>query len=266
MGLKLGGCGTVVVLIGALVVWALGGDPSALLGAVTGSGDSSGVAPGPSAPAEDDPQVQFVSAVLGDTEETWHQLFQQRGQRYVEPRLVLFTDAVASACGYNSSAVGPFYCPPDQQVYIDLSFFHELDRHFGAPGDFAAAYVIAHEVGHHVQTLTGVSADVRARSRGLPEDAKNELSVRQELQADCYAGVWAHHAETQRDLLEAGDVEEALRAAAAIGDDTLQRRAQGHVVPETFTHGTSEQRARWFRRGLSEGRMEACDTFQVAPP
>jgi predicted metalloprotease len=208
----------------------------------------------------DDPQAEFVSVVLKDTEGTWSEIFRQRGMEYVEPTLVLFTGATQSACGVGQSAMGPFYCPNDQMVYLDLSFFQELESRFGAPGDFAQAYVVAHEVGHHVQTLTGLSSRVAAaRERGSERDA-NALSVRQELQADCYAGVWGHYA-ARRGLLEPGDAEEGLGAAAAIGDDRLQRQAQGRVVPESFTHGSSEDRVRWLRRGLDSGRMDACDTF-----
>jgi hypothetical protein len=202
--------------------------------------------------------------ILADTEDTWTRVLGDRGGRYQAPRLVLFTEAVQSACGLSSAAVGPFYCPPDQKVYIDLAFFRELDERFGAPGDFAQAYVVAHEVGHHVQNLLGTADRVHAARSEASEADANALSVRMELQADCYAGVWAHHAATQRQMLEEGDVEEGLRAAAAIGDDTLQRRAQGRVAPESWTHGSSEQRVSWFRRGLESGRLDACDTFSGA--
>jgi predicted metalloprotease len=209
---------------------------------------------------EDDPQTQFVSVVLADTEETWRQIFHERGEAYAPPILVLFTQATQSACGMGSAAMGPFYCPADRKVYLDLSFFEDLDRRFGAPGDFAQAYVIAHEVGHHIQTVTGLSERL-AQMRGRTGQAQaNALSVRQELQADCFAGVWGHYA-ARRDLLEPGDAEEGLRAAAAIGDDRLQRQTQGRVVPESFTHGSSEQRMEWLRRGMESGRVEACDTF-----
>ena len=262
-GTRVSGCGAVVILAVALVVWALGGDPLAVLRALTGAdgggGPTSGAPMQPS-PADDE-QADFVSVVLADTEDTWRQLFAAGGAAYQPPRLVLFREAVESACGYGTAAIGPFYCPADRMVYLDLSFFDDLDRRFGAPGDFARAYVVGHEVGHHVQTLTGVSERVRAMKRGMGEADANALSVRQELQADCYSGVWAHHAERQRDLLEPGDLEEGLRAAAAIGDDTLQRRARGRVVPESFTHGSAEQRVEWFRRGFDNGRMDACDTF-----
>jgi predicted metalloprotease len=214
---------------------------------------------GTSGVRDDDPTAQFVSVVLRDTEETWGELFGERGTSYEPPVLVLFTDATQSACGVGQAAMGPFYCPPDQRVYLDLSFFRDLAR-MGAPGDFAQAYVVAHEVGHHVQTLTGVSQRVSGTRQRSSEREGNALSVRQELQADCYAGVWGHYA-AQRGLLEAGDAEEGLQAAAAIGDDRLQRQSQGRVVPESFTHGSSEQRATWLRRGMESGRMEACDTF-----
>ena len=208
----------------------------------------------------DDPQAEFVSVVLADTEETWAGIFGEQGQAYVEPTLVLFTQATQSACGLGQAAMGPFYCPADQKVYLDLSFFRDLDTRFGAPGDFAQAYVVAHEVGHHVQTITGISGKVsRSRQQTSERDA-NALSVRQELQADCYAGVWGYYA-AQRGLLEPGDAEEGLTAAAAIGDDRLQQRSQGRIVPESFTHGSSEDRVSWLRRGLESGRAEACDTF-----
>jgi predicted metalloprotease len=210
--------------------------------------------------AADDPQAEFVSVVLKDTEDTWNEIFSQQGADYREPVLVLFTDATQSACGVGQSAMGPFYCPADERVYLDLSFFRDLDTRFGAPGDFAQAYVVAHEVGHHVQTITGLSEQV-GRARGsLGQTEANALSVRQELQADCYAGVWGHYA-ARKGMLHPDDAEEGLRAAAAIGDDRLQRQSQGRVVPESFTHGSSEQRVAWLRRGLESGRLDSCDTF-----
>lgn len=205
--------------------------------------------------------VEFVSVVLADTEDTWNQIFASKGADYPEPRLVLFRNVVRSACGMAQSATGPFYCPADQKVYIDLSFFDQLRSQLNAPGDFAQAYVIAHEVGHHVQTILGISTKVHAARSRLNKVEANKLSVMQELQADCFAGVWANHAERMRDLLETGDIEEGLTAASAIGDDTLQRQAQGYVRPDSFTHGTSAQRVKWFKVGLSTGDMEDCDTF-----
>ena len=205
--------------------------------------------------------ADFVSVVLADTEDTWGQVFRQQGGVYREPTLVLFSGRVNSACGLASAAVGPFYCPGDQKLYIDLSFFNDLSQRHGAPGDFAQAYVVAHEVGHHVQTLLGISQQVQAAGRGRSAAEVNALSVRQELQADCFAGLWGHAANQQRQLLDPGDLEEALRAATAIGDDRLQREAGGRVVPDSFTHGTSAQRVAWFRRGFESGELAACDTF-----
>ncbi|MGP4843942.1 KPN_02809 family neutral zinc metallopeptidase [Marinobacter sp. 1Y8] len=205
--------------------------------------------------------TQFVSVVLADTEDTWQSVFKQLGGQYQEPTLVLFSGRVNSACGTASAAVGPFYCPGDQQVYLDLSFFQDLSSRYGAPGDFAQAYVIAHEVGHHVQTLLGISDKVQQAGQGRSEAEVNALSVRQELQADCFAGVWGHHAKTERQLLDEGDLDEALTAATAIGDDRLQKRAGGQVVPDSFTHGSSEQRVRWFRKGFETGNVNDCDTF-----
>jgi hypothetical protein len=206
---------------------------------------------------------RFASVVLASTETVWQRELARRGKTYPKPKLVLFSDAVESACGFNSAAVGPFYCPPDRKLYLDLSFFSDLEKRLGAPGDFAQAYVIAHEVGHHVQNVLGIAEKVNAaRQNASPEDA-NALSVRLELQADCFAGVWGHHAGKDEDLLEPGDVEEGLKAAGAIGDDLLQRRAQGYTVPETWTHGSSEMRTRWLRRGLDGGDPQSCDTFQA---
>ena len=249
-----GGLGAVVLTILALV---LGVDPSEI----------PIEAPAPSAaPAADDSMAQFVSVVLADTEDVWHQIFQEAGSVYQEPNLILFSGAVQSACGFAQAAVGPFYCPLDQNVYIDLSFFRELSARLGAPGDFAQAYVVAHEVGHHVQTLTGVSERVHAARQGQSETQANAESVRLELQADCYAGVWAHRAERQWSILEPGDVQEALGAASAVGDDRLQSATQGQVVPESFTHGTSEQRMRWFDAGFRSGDPNVCDTFGGTGP
>jgi predicted metalloprotease len=249
-----GGLGGLVLL---LLISALTGTNPADLINTTSTSDT--VAPG-SVPA-DDPQAEFVSVVLKDTETTWGRIFQESRESYEPPVLVLFTDATQSACGLGQAAMGPFYCPADRKVYLDLSFFRELDERFGAPGDFAQAYVVAHEIGHHVQTLTGVSSQLQAARQRAGQREANALSVRQELQADCYAGVWGHYA-AREGLLEAGDAEEGLRAAAAIGDDRLQRQTQGTVVPESFTHGSSEQRVEWLRRGLDSGRVDSCNTFQ----
>jgi predicted metalloprotease len=205
--------------------------------------------------------VEFVSAVLADTEDSWNELFRQAGKSYREPQLVLFRQAVATACGTGSAQIGPFYCPADKKVYLDLSFFDELKSRHGAPGDFAQAYVIAHEIGHHVQTLIGISAKVHKAKKSSSQVEANRLSVKQELQADCYAGIWAHDARRSRQILEPGDIEEGLAAASAIGDDRLQKQARGYVTPDSFTHGSSEQRVAWFKKGLSEGTLKACDTF-----
>ncbi len=260
MKLGLGGIAAVVV-IGLL----LGKNPMEMLGLVADiqQGAPSAQAPGPAtAPAGDDEAAQFVAAILGETEDVWAQVFEASGSAYQPPTLVLFTGAVQSACGGATSAVGPFYCPGDRKVYIDLGFFDEMARRLGGGGDFAEAYVIAHEVGHHVQTLTGISARVNeARRRGERVEGDGGLLVRQELQADCYAGLWAHHAQRRHAWLEAGDLEEALATATAIGDDTLQRQSQGTVVPDSFSHGSAEQRVRWFRAGFESGDPGRCDTF-----
>jgi predicted metalloprotease len=257
-GLGLGGLAVL------LVAYLLGADPTQLLQLVGGAGGGEAAAGPPLDPdAPTDAAADFARVVLADTEDVWNGVFAAEGQDYQEPTLVLFRDAVSSRCGMQSAAVGPFYCPADANVYLDLGFFDELARRHGAPGDFAAAYVIAHEVGHHVQNLLGISDSVNARMRGASEAEANDLSVRLELQADCLAGVWAHHADRMRSVLEPGDVEEALQAAAAIGDDRLQREAQGYVVPDSFTHGTSEQRVRWFKRGLEGGTLDAADTFSA---
>jgi hypothetical protein len=261
--MKLGLGATVIVVLIGLVT---GTDVSQLLGLLGGTTTGGGAEPpARTAPANDEAS-QFVSAVLGDTEDTWTELFRKDGKVYAKPRLVLFEEAVQSACGMNSSAVGPFYCPPDSKVYSNLAFFRDLAQRFQAPGDFAQAYVIAHEVGHHVQNLLGTSTRVHRERQRLSEVEANQQSVRLELQADCYAGVWGHHAHSQRKVLESGDVEEALGAAAAIGDDRLQKQARGSVAPESFTHGTSAQRTHWFRVGLTKGSIEACDTFRITEP
>ncbi len=252
-GMKIGGGLGLVIVIGGLL---LGVDPSTLMGLVGSGGGSSGST---QSTAAQDEQAKFVKVVLADTEDTWNALFEKAGKRYQMPKLVLFTGRVQSACGFQSAAVGPFYCPADNKAYLDLQFFVDLDQRFAAPGDFAAAYVIAHEVGHHIQNLLGTSTKVHQRRRALSKAEGNKLSVKLELQADCYAGVWGHHAR-KRKMLEAGDLEEGLRAAAAIGDDTLQKRGGGHVQPESWTHGSSKQRVKWFKKGFDTGRMQACDT------
>ena len=254
-----GGIGTVVILLLALF---FGFDPRVILqGDAPTSPPTTQQAPSPSAsPRGHDDLRDFVATVLADTEDTWRALFSRMGREYRDPRLVLFNGAVQSACGIAGAATGPFYCPQDQKVYLDLDFFRALRERFRAPGDFAQAYVIAHEVGHHVQKQLGISDRVMAERRRAGAQA-NVASVRLELQADCFAGIWAHHAERTRHILEAGDVEEALNAAAAIGDDRLQRQTQGRVAPETFTHGTSKQRVQWFTRGIESGDLRRCDTF-----
>jgi hypothetical protein len=260
-GVALGGGGLLVALLLAAL---LGADPLQLV-SVLNDAQMPPTAPAP-IDTRDDPDADFVSVVLGDTEDVWRKLFTKAGQRYADPTLVLFRDQVQSACGFASAAVGPFYCPADAKVYLDLAFFQDLARRHGAPGDFARAYVVAHEIGHHVQNLSGVSGEVHRRQQTLSREEGNALSVRVELQADCYAGVWAHHANVERGVLEPGDVEEALGAASAIGDDRLQRQAQGYVVPESFTHGTSAQRVQWFRRGFESGDPASCDTFAARQP
>lgn len=211
--------------------------------------------------AEEKELVEFMSVVLADTEDTWNALFTEKGGQYREPTLVLYRDGVESGCGFGSAQMGPFYCSLDSKVYIDLGFFEDLAKKYKAPGDFAQAYVVAHEIGHHVQNLVGTSAEVRKASKKLNKVQANQLSVMQELQADCYAGIWAHHAQRSRQILEQGDIEEGLAAASAIGDDRLQKQAQGYVNPDAFTHGTAKQRVRWFKTGLEKGTFEACDTF-----
>jgi predicted metalloprotease len=261
-----GGCGLLLILIVGLL---LGVDPMQLLQELPTAevapppyaGDGQGTLPGP-----EDERADFVSVVLADTEDTWSALFAEAGASYEPPVLTLFDGVVQSACGFGQSASGPFYCPADRHVYIDLSFYDELRSTLGAPGDFAEAYVIAHEIGHHVQNLLGVSRQAQELQSRLDEAEANAVSVRVELQADCYAGIWAHHAERMRQILEPGDVEEALGAASAIGDDRLQRQMGGRVVPDSFTHGSSEQRVRWFREGLASGDVSRCDTFSAPRP
>lgn len=255
------GIGTIVL---ALVAMYFGVDPRVVL-------DTAGLAePAPvpmsaggRSPAEDE-VARFVSKVLADTEDTWGPIFANAGSRYQEPKLVLFTGATQSACGVGRSETGPFYCPADGKVYLDLVFFEELHQRFGAPGDFAQAYVVAHEVGHHVQNLLGISGKVQQARQRSSEREANQLSVRLELQADCFAGVWAHHADRTRQLLDEGDVDEALGAASAIGDDRIQKQSRGYVTPDSFTHGSAAQRVRWFRQGMAKGDMSVCDTFSAA--
>ncbi|MGH6609510.1 MAG: KPN_02809 family neutral zinc metallopeptidase [Burkholderiaceae bacterium] len=258
-GLIGGGIGTLVLIVVGLM---FGIDPRILIGAAdTVQSVQEARAPQQKGPAPTDPEGQFVSGVLLDTEKTWNALFQQLGRNYAEPKVVIFSQATRTACGTGQSAMGPFYCPLDQSVYIDLSFYKALQQKFQAPGDTAQAYVIAHEVGHHVQNQLGIMEKVQGIRQRVSEAQANQLSVRLELQADCFAGVWAHHA-GNRKLLEAGDVEEAMRAAAAVGDDNIQRRTQGTIVPESFTHGSSEQRMRWFMTGMKSGQITACNTFE----
>jgi predicted metalloprotease len=253
-----GGAGLLIIF---LIATLFGADPGQILDQMQRTQvEEGGGTPQPIDPAQEE-KKQFVSVILADTEDVWGQVFQQMGKTYEQPHLVLFSGAVESACGLASTAVGPFYCPMDRNVYIDLAFYNTLHDRFGAPGDFAQAYVIAHEVGHHVQNLLGISNQVQQmQSQGSREEA-NDLSVRLELQADFLAGVWAHHGQQMRSFLEAGDIEEALNAASAIGDDRLQQQTQGRVVPDSFTHGSSEQRVRWFRKGLETGDMSQGDTF-----
>lgn len=253
------GIGTIVM---ALVAMYFGVDPSLVMNIGQGMSRNAPVEAQPI--PKDDPMAQFVAKVLGSTEQTWDKIFQGAGQRYPAPKLVLFNGQTPTACGTGQAAMGPFYCPGDQKVYIDLRFYQEMKSKFNAPGDFAQAYVIAHEVGHHIQNLMGTSDQVqKAKESARNEAQANQYSVRLELQADCYAGVWAHHADGANRILEQGDVEEAMRAAAAIGDDALQKQAQGYAVPDSFTHGTSQQRMRWFNQGLSVGDVNKCDTFSA---
>ena len=267
----LGVKGTLIAGLGLVAfMYFSGGDLGAMLGgAAPGSAVQSAERTTTSAnkpvqqSAEEKELVDFVSVVLADTEQTWEMLFRQMGRTYQEPRLVLYRDAVQSACGLGQAAMGPFYCPGDQKVYLDLSFFDDLRSRHDAPGDFAQAYVIAHEVGHHIQTLLGISSQVHQQKSRVGKAEANALSVRQELQADCFAGMWGYYANNNRQMLDPGDVEEGMVAAAAIGDDRLQKQARGYVSPESFTHGTSQQRVRWLKKGLEQGDLSACDTFAV---
>jgi uncharacterized protein len=254
-----GGIGFVVL---SLIAMFLGVDP-AILDQVAPTNDNPTAVNRETSP-QSDRLADFVSVVLADTEDTWKPLFKEMGGNYVEPTLVLFSDTVESACGYAKAAVGPFYCPADQKLYIDLSFYRDLQERYQAPGDFAQAYVVAHEVGHHVQNLMGISDKVRSLQSRVSETEANQLSVRLELQADCFAGIWANNAQKSRQILEPGDVEEALTAASSIGDDRLQSQSKGYVVPETFTHGSSAQRVRWFKQGIQTGDPAQCNTFKTA--
>jgi predicted metalloprotease len=261
-GLPIGGrgigIGTVVL---ALVAWYFGIDPTVVL-EQAGSPLPAQVQQAPARrPPADDQMARFVSMVLADTEDTWKEIFARAGRRYEEPKLVLFSGATPSACGLGQAAMGPFYCPADRKLYIDLAFYDDLRQRFRAPGDFAQAYVIAHEVGHHVQNLLGISEQVHGMQQRAGREQANRLSVRLELQADCFAGLWAHNADRARQVLEQGDIEEGLDAASAIGDDRLQKQSGGRISPDSFTHGTSAQRVQWFRRGLESGSLKECDTF-----
>src|SRR5579863_1861828 len=263
-GLHLGLGGTLLVLA---VGYFLGISPQTLLGVLNGAPDANppAAASAPAVNPADDRQVDFVRAVLGETEDVWTACFRQRGQTYTPPKLVLFSGSISSACGMASAAAGPFYCPGDQRVYLDLNFFRQLATQFGAPGDFARAYVIAHEVCHHVQDLQGISGAAEHAEQRSDRSGANHVSVEVELQADCYAGVWAAQANRIHKILEPGDLEQGLQAASSVGDDTLQKRMQGTVVPDSFTHGTSAQRVKWFRRGFDSGQIENCDTFKAGP-
>jgi uncharacterized protein len=271
---RIGGLGAIIILVGGLL---LGVDPETLFSLLNGDqpqeqtqhqpGYGSSRPPQPERQAtQEDPQKQFVSVVLADTEDVWQQVFQSSGRTYEEPKLVLFTDRIDSACGMASTASGPFYCPRDHKVYLDLAFFEEMKNRFHAPGEFAEAYVIAHEVGHHVQNSLGILRQANSQRAQSDERRSNAISVRLELQADCLAGVWAYHADRTKHIIEQGDIEAAMNAAAAIGDDRLQRQARGVVVPDSFTHGSSAQRVGWFKRGLDSGSTRQCDTFASNTP
>ena len=259
-GRKTGGIGVILVTLAAMY---FGVDPKIILSLMEGGGGQSASTQNTSyqPSAEQQQLAQFTGVVLADTEDAWNTLFQQQGLRYQEPKLVLFTDTVRSACGHAEAAMGPFYCPGDNKIYIDLGFYRQLKNNHNAPGDFAQAYVIAHEVGHHVQTLLGISGKVRQAQQALGEVEANQLSVMLELQADCFAGIWANRTEKAKRILEQGDIEEALNAASAIGDDRLQKQARGYASPESFTHGSSRQRVKWFKKGLLEGTIQSCNTF-----
>lgn len=259
-GMAGGGIGAIVL---ALVAMYFGVDPSVVLNQAGNLAPTQTEQQQATFSPEEERLKEFMSVVLADTEDVWGTLFSGSGQQYVQPKLVLFSGSVQSACGFAEAAMGPFYCPGDQKLYLDMSFFNDLAKRHDAPGDFAQAYVVAHEVGHHVQTLLGVSKQVHAARQRAGEAEGNALQVRMELQADCFAGVWTHHANKARQILEPGDTEEALAAAAGVGDDRLQQQARGYVVPESFTHGSSAQRMRWFSRGMQGGNPSQCDTFKA---
>ena len=264
-GIGRGGIGIGTIAVAFAASYFLGIDPMLVLGMLSGGDVAPTQTQAPARkPPADDEMARFVGKVLGSTEETWGQIFSENNARYRDPKLVLFSGATPTACGTGQSAMGPFYCPADQKVYIDLAFYRDLKERFHAPGEFAQAYVIAHEVGHHVQNLLGISDKVRQAQQGAGQARANALSVRLELQADCFAGVWGHRADAAKGIIEPGEIEQALTAASAIGDDRLQQQTQGRIVPESFTHGTSEQRMRWFRRGLDTGDLRQCDTFKAA--
>ena len=256
-GLKLG-LGTIVL---GVIAYFIGG-PQLVMSLLSGAGSAPQSEEAIPTGSPDDEAGQFVSHVLGDTEETWTAIFTQAGKQYDPPTLAIFSRGINTQCGSATSAAGPFYCPPDHQVYIDLAFFNQLETEFAAQGDFAKAYVVAHEVGHHVQNLLGTADQVRAAQQRAPEAEANRLSVSMELQADCYAGIWAHYADSARQLVEAGDIDEALNAASAVGDDTIQKLMQGHVNQESFTHGSGAERQKWFRTGFSSGSVDQCNTFR----
>ncbi|MFB0936836.1 MAG: neutral zinc metallopeptidase [Propionivibrio sp.] len=263
-GIGRGGIGIGSIVVALVASYFLGIDPMLVLGLLSGTDPAPAPQISARKPPAEDQMARFVSKVLGSTEETWGQIFRENNGRYREPKLVLFSGATPTACGTGQAAMGPFYCPSDQKVYIDLSFYRDLKERYRAPGEFAQAYVIAHEVGHHVQHLLGISDKVREAQQGASRARANALSVRMELQADCFAGVWGHRADAAKSIIEPGEIEQALTAASAIGDDRLQQQTQGRIVPESFTHGTSEQRMRWFRRGLDSGDLRQCDTFKAA--
>jgi len=258
----LGFKGTAIAVVGVVAYGLLSGNMTQILGGGSFQDNTSQVSTQPvKQSAAEKETVEFISVVLADTEDTWKQLFQQKGKQYQEPRLVLFRNKVKSGCGFGSAQMGPFYCPMDKKVYIDLSFYDDLSNRYKAPGDFAQAYVIAHEIGHHVQNLLGTSGKVHKAKQSLDKVKANQLSVMLELQADCYAGIWANQANRSRQILESGDIEEGLMAASAIGDDRLQKQSQGYVNPDSFTHGSSKQRVKWFNMGLDKGTLSACNTF-----